>query len=253
MPASGAIARDSSVVVSGRVTSGVDNGVSFALASGGGSLFQRSLSSAMYSPGSGDAQVTIRATSNANSAMSRLITFSVVATPGFFVVPEAPSSGLRLAPGSRQTFTAARVTSLPTTPYAAFSGVSGVQWFVWPSGTIDSTGTLTAATTNERLYALETSTNVWMNSDDLQVGPTTMPSVAITPAVSTVARNGVVQLTATTSTGGAVTWALVQTGTGSVSQTGTYTAPATAGIYLVQASTLSSGGTQLAYATIVVQ
>jgi hypothetical protein len=79
--------------------------------------------------------------------------------------------------------------------------------------------------------------------------PTNLPSIAVSPAVSTVAPRGVVQLSATVSTGDAVTWSVLSADGGQVNSTGTYTAPVTPGVYVVEARV----GGRVALATIVVQ
>lgn len=251
MPASAAVASGDSLTLSGRVVGGIDNGVTFSLAQGGGSLSRTSASTAIFYAASANATVRILATSVQNTSVSRFIDLSINQVDSFSVVPTTPSSNaLPLPPGSRQTFSGMRIVSIPNTPSPSsmVAGVNGLQWFVWPSGTIDSTGTLTAATTDERVYAREPSTNLWASAD-VSVMATNTNAIAITPAVSTVTRGGVVQLTAVVSSGAAVTWRVFSSSSGSVNSTGTYTAPSTAGIYLVQAN----AGSQYALATIVVQ
>ncbi|MBL8933616.1 MAG: hypothetical protein JNM69_03635 [Archangium sp.] len=251
MPSSATVASGDALTLSGRVVGGVDNGVAFSLAQGGGSLSRTSASTATYFATSGNTTVRILATSVQNSSLSRFIDLNVSQTlEPFSVAPTSPSSNaLTLPPGSKQTFAGVRTTTVPNTPSptSMVVGVSGLQWFVWPSGTIDGTGTLTAATTDERIYAREPSTNLW-SSADLLVTATNLNAIAITPAVSTVTRGGVVQLTAMVSSGAAVTWRVSPNG-GSVSATGTYTAPNAPGVFLVQAT----AGSQYALATIVVQ
>jgi len=82
----------------------------------------------------------------------------------------------------------------------------------------------------------------------VQVTATSAESIVVTPSVSMVAPNGVVQLTATVSTGASVTWSSLGS-LGSVSSTGTYTAPSTPGVFVVQAVI----GPRAAVATIIVQ
>lgn len=252
MPSSATVASGDTLTLSGRVVGGVDNGVAFSLAQGGGSLSRSSASTAVYYASSANSTVRILATSVQNSSVSRFIDLTISSTlEAFNVAPTSPSSNaLPLPPGSKQTFAGLRFVSIPTvpSPTSMVAGVNGLQWFVWPSGTIDATGTLTASTTDERIYAREPSTNLW-SSADVSVMATNTKAIAISPAVSTTTRNGVVQLTAMVSSGEAVTWRVISANTGSVSSTGTYTAPSSPGVYLVEAS----AGTQYALATIVVQ
>ncbi|MBM4778669.1 MAG: hypothetical protein GQE15_13275 [Archangiaceae bacterium] len=251
MPSSATVVSGGALTLSGRVVGGVDNGVAFSLAQGGGSLSRTSPSTAIFYAASGNSTVRILATSVQNTSLSRFIDLNVSPTlERFSVAPESPSSNaLLLPPGSKQTFSGVRTTTIPNSPSPSSMvvGVSGLQWFVWPSGTIDGTGTLTAATTDERVYAREPSTNLW-SSADVTVTATNTNAIAISPAVSTVTRGGVVQLTAMVSSGAAVTWRVSPNG-GSVNSTGTYTAPNTPGVFLVQAT----AGSQYALATIVVQ
>lgn len=253
MPPSATVVSGDSLTLSGRVVGGVDNGVAFSLAQGGGSLSRTSASTATFFAASGNATVRILATSVQNSSVSRFIDLNISQTlESFSVLPTSPSTNaLPLPPGSKQTFSGMRIMSVPnpTTPSSTVRGVAGLQWLVWPSGTIDVTGTLTAATTDERVYALEPSTNLW-SSADVSVMATNTSAVAISPAVTTVTRGGVVQLTAMVSSGDPVTWRVVSANGGSINSTGTYTAPSSAGVYLVQAST---PGSQYGLATIVVQ
>lgn len=252
MPSSATVVEGGVLTLSGRVVGGVDNGVAFSLAQGNGRISRASPSSALYYASSGNSQVRILATSVQNSSVSRFIDLTVSPTlEAFDVLPTPPSgNALLLPPGGRQTFTGLRYVTVPTTPSptAMMAGVSGLQWFVWPSGTIDGTGTLTAATTDERVYAREPSTNLW-SSADVSVSATNTNAIAITPAVSTTTRGGVVQLTAMVSSGAQVSWQVAAPSQGSVNSTGTYTAPSTAGIYLVRANV----GSDYALATIVVQ
>ncbi len=62
-----------------------------------------------------------------------------------------------------------------------------------------------------------------------------------------------VQLTAYVSTGVGVQWDVIVPGTGSINASGTYTAPFTPGIYVVQATPLGGNGSRFAVATIIVQ
>lgn len=101
---------------------------------------------------------------------------------------------------------------------------------------------------NERVYVREVSTNIWA-STPVWVQPTSLPSIAIMPAFTTTTPGGVVQLTATVSTGALVTWAIASPSGGQVTQSGTYTAPFAPGVYLVEARV----GSRLALATVVVQ
>ena len=247
MPAQATVALQSSVTLSGRVVGAVDNGVTFSVVQGSGFITSSSPSSAVYRAQSADATVRILAVATMNSSVSRFIDLSVrdTVTP-FGVVPQSISqTPYVLAPASRQTFAAYRVTATGVSPSVVVSGVRDLEWRVWPSGTIDTVGTLTADALNQRVYAREPSTGLWASAD-VSVTATSAASIVVTPTVSTVAPNGVVQLTAMVSTGATVTWSASP---GSVNSSGTYTAPATPGVYVVQAAV----GDRTAVATIIVQ
>lgn len=249
MPAQATVAAQSSVTLSGRVVGAVDTGVSFSVVQGSGFISTFSSSSAVYRAQSADATVRILAVATMNSSVSRFIDLSVrdTVTP-FGVVPQSISqTPYVLAPASRQTFAGYRIASTGVSPSAVLAGVRSLEWRVWPSGTIDTAGTLTAEALNQRVYAREPSTNLWA-STDVDVTATSAASIVVTPSVSTVAPNGVVQLTATVSTGATVTWSSAGS-LGSVNSSGTYTAPATPGVYVVQAAI----GDRTAVATIIVQ
>lgn len=251
LPSSATVPEQDSIELSARVVNGVDNGVNFSLTSGTGSLSQSGPSSAVYFAQSADATVRILASSALNPALTRVIDITVASgLDPFFVVPDATSQAASsaLAPGSRQTFSAVRSVGVPVSPFASLIGVRGTQWQVWPTGTIDATGTLTAEAQNTRVYAREPSTNIWA-STPVWVQPTTLPSIAIMPAVTTVTPGGVVQFTAAVSTGAAVQWSILSSAAGRITISGTYTAPSTPGIYLVQAQV----GSRVALATVIVQ
>lgn len=249
VPASATVPEQHFIDLSGRVVNGVDNGVDFSLMSGTGSLSRSGPSAATYFAASADATVRILASSTLNPSLNRVIDITVAAgQQAFFVEPDPYSFNGGLAPGSRQTFSAVRPVVVGVSPWSSLVGVRGVQWQVWPMGTIDSTGTLTAETVNQRVYAREVSTNLWA-STPVWVQPTSLPSIAIAPAFTVVSPGTVVQFTATVSTGATATWSVVSANGGTVNQSGTYTAPFAAGVYLVEATV----GSRLALATVVVQ
>jgi hypothetical protein len=242
MPARATVPSRTTLVLSGRVVGAPDTGVTFQLLSGSGSLRTMSPSTSLFTALSPDAAIRIAASSTTNPALSRTIELAVTNfDEPLFLLPEGISQlPYVLATATTQTFTAAEYLS----PFP--QGVTPAEFFAWPSGTISSTGLLTATVGVERVYARNPANNVWA-STDVDVRATTEASVVITPAVSTTTRGGVVQLTAMTSSGAPVTWRALG---GSVTPTGTFTAPTTPGIYLVQASVTSS---RYAVATIVVR
>jgi hypothetical protein len=230
-----------------------DPKVNFELVSGGGNVVSSGPTSATYFSSSANASVVIRATANYLSALSTLITITIdpSVTP-FAVAPSATSSNAYvIAPGDSQTFTAFHPSL--SSGSATAVGLTGVTFVPWPLVSAFSVNpTFQPAANITRLYAHENATNQWA-STAVQVGTTIEPSVTITPDVTTIAPNGVVQLTANVSTGGGVTWSANISGLGgSITQSGTYTAPSTPGIYVVGAVAQGSPE-RYALATIIVQ
>jgi hypothetical protein len=151
-----------------------------------------------------------------------------------------------ISPGSQQTFAAVRYGS----PAGYYLGMRGVDWTMWPSGTVTD-GTLTSTSTMQRIYAREQSSNVWA-SVAVSGQTTSEPSVAVTPSLVTVAPNAVVQFTANISSGAAAQWGVISSNGGTISTSGTYTAPSTPGVYVVGVEP-QGGGLRFAVATIIVQ
>jgi hypothetical protein len=229
-----------------------DPRVNFTLESGSGTLLPYDQSSAVY-VASADTVVRIRASANFLSSVAQVIDLTVSSQAmAFSVAPEGFSQlPYLLTPSTPQTFAAVR----PLSPGGSLelTGVRGAEFILFPALSVSTTRTVTPDTAQTRLYAREVSTNVFA-STDLQVATTAEPSIAISPAVSTIAPSAVVQLTAAVSTGDSVQWDVVSGfGAGSVTQGGTYTAPATPGVYVVRATALNGSGLRFALATIIVQ
>lgn len=249
IPMTATVPVNESVELSAELTGGApDQQVNWTLISGGGQLNPSGPSTATYRALSASATVRIRAQANYLSSVATFADFSISTTARPFIVGPSSfsSSPFILAPGTRQTFGTLRVISNPS----SFEGLRGVEWTVWPAGAITD-GTLVATAGMQRVYAREASSNVW-GSTGVSVESTVLPSVEITPSLATVAANGVVQFTANISTGQAAEWQ-VPPGHGVVSASGTYTAPAVPGVYLVEARPLGAGGSRAAVATIIVQ
>ncbi|MDP1825688.1 MAG: hypothetical protein Q8L48_20675 [Archangium sp.] len=251
MPASATVPYNSQVELSAELTGGApDQQINWSLESGSGRLLPTGPSSATYFAYSNTATVRIRAWANFLSSVATFADFAVSSSArSFSVVPQPLSSSpYILALGSPQTFGAVRLTLSPTSSY---EGLRGVEWTVWPSGSItDGTATITSAM--KRIYAREQSSNVWA-SVGVSGQTTTEPSVEITPALSTVAPNGVVQFTANISTGSAAQWIAATTNGGTISTSGTYTAPPTPGVYVIAAQASDGTGLRYAVATVIVQ
>lgn len=143
--------------------------------------------------------------------------------------------------GATQQFTASVVGSSNT----------GVTWTA-TGGTVSTSGLYTAPTTTGTYTVKATSAADTTKSATatVTVTPAAGVSVAITPATATIQTGATQQFTAsvTGSTNTAVTW--TATG-GTVSASGLYTAPATAGTYTVKA-TSAADTTKSATATVTV-
>jgi hypothetical protein len=189
-------------------------------------------------------------TSDALSSFSTLVNVVGTGYRELAVLPELYSD-MAIATNSRQTF------SVVENRFSSFNarGVANTEWYLWEntqrsSNPVNGTVQLGTAGT-ARIYARDPVSSQWALSEVI-VATTTEPSVEVTPAVSTVARGGVVQLSATVSTGVGVRWDVVP-GTGTVNSSGTYTAPQTPGVYVVQATPAGGNGSRFGLATIIVQ
>lgn len=252
MPASATVPNNSQVELSAELTGAApDQLIDWNIETGGGTLFPTGPSSATYYAYSAAATVRIRAQAN---FMSSLATFADLAVSSsaqpFEVVPQtASSSAYVLGDGLAQTFTAVRIVF--GSPSASYMGVRGLDWTVWPSGSITD-GTVTAARSMKRIYAREQSSNVWASAE-VSVQTTVAPSIAITPSLANVATNGVVQFTANISNGASPQWVVTSTNGGTISSTGTYTAPSVPGVYVIAVQPAGGDATRYAAATIIVQ
>lgn len=251
IPTTATVPVNDSVELSAELTgSAPDQQVNWTIISGGGDLIPTSRSTATYSAYSAGASVRIRAQANYLSSVATFADFTISATARpFDVFPQASSaSPFVIALGSRHTFAAARQQPSQTPNIV---GLRGVEWTLWPSGTVTD-GTVTSTASMQRLYAREISTNIW-GSTSVGGGNTSEASVEITPSLVTVSPNGVVQFTANIFNGQGAEWTTAP-GSGSISfSTGTYTAPATPGVYAVACQPSGGTGTRYGVATIIVQ
>lgn len=226
--------------------------VSFELEqSASGQLSRLDGQTTVYSaPSTGSARVVrVRATADYNTSVSQLIELSLTSYTGTIdaIAPSSrPSPVMVVGVGDKQTFVALRQSA------SAPSVLTAAQWFRWPTGQ-SFASTYTGDATVKRIYARDPDTNQYVSTPVSTVGVARV-SVEMSPVSATVAPNGVVQFTATASDGSAVNWQVIDSG-GSVTSTGTYTAPATPGIYLVSASVgnTNTPDASAAVATIIVQ
>ena len=249
MPQSATVPEFSSLELAAEITGVTPNQtIDWSIESGGGQLIPLGASRAHYYAYSANASVRIRAQANFMSSLASYadLTIDPFGRP-FLVFPQGFSSNaFVLGVGQPQTFAALRQVSSS----GVFEGLRSVEWFVWPAGSITDGNTVPQAGM-ERIYAREVSTNIWASAD---IGPqtTSLPSVAITPSRATTAPNGVVQFTAILSSGTAE-WLIASPNGGTVSSSGTYTAPSIPGIYVVVVQQLNGSPSRAAAATIIVQ
>ena len=251
IPASATVPLNASIELSAELTGAApDQLIGWSIESGGGSLTSSGPSTATYFAYSAVANVRIRAQANFLSSLATFADFAIsTGAQPFLVVPQTLSNRpYVMTPGSMQTFGAVRRSS-PSSTYQGLLG--GVDWYVWPAGAI-ANGTITMGNSMTRVYAREQSSNVW-SSVGVSGSTTTEPSVAISPALSTVSPNGVVQLTANISSGAMARWTIASTNGGTISTSGTYTAPAAPGVYVVTAQPIGGTGLRFGVATLIVQ
>jgi len=223
-----------------------DPAVNFSIESGPGFLSATSNTSTRYTSYSSNATVRIRASANFLSSVAQYIDLRVDGTRTAFEVQPSEFGSFRVSPNERQTFAAVR--RLSTT---SLRGVATPHFTLWPSLDNSSSGTFTIDSQQLRVYAQETDTDVWA-SKDLVVATTSEPAVTIAPSYSTTSRGGVMQLSASASDGSAISWWVLDSQGGTVSQSGLYTAPMTPGIYVVGAIAAGGSGSRYALASIVV-
>lgn len=252
MPTSATVPNNSQVELSAELTGAApDQLIDWNIETGGGTLFPTGPSTATYYAYSATATVRIRARANFMSSLATFADLAVSSSAQRFDVVPQPTSGAAyvLADGFPQTFTGVRLTFM--SPSSSYVGVRGLDWTVWPSGSITD-GTVTATRSMKRIYAREQSSNVWASADvNVQTSPD--PSIAITPSLANVAPNGVVQFTANLSNGAGAQWVVASTNGGSISSTGTYTAPPVPGVYVIAAQAAGGDPGRYAAATIIVQ
>ena len=139
---------------------------------------------------------------------------------------------------------------------AAVTGTSNtaVIWSVQESGggTVSATGLYTAPVTAGTFHVRATSVADPTKSASATVSITAV-SVAISPTSASLITGNTRQFTATVTgtSNTAVTWSVLESGGGTVSATGLYTAPATAGTYRVRATSVADP-TKSASATVTV-
>lgn len=250
MPQSATVPEFGALELSAEITGSAPNQlIDWVIESGGGQLVPTGNSTAQYYAYSANATVRIRAQANFMSSIASYADLTIDPfARGFGVFPqEFSSSAYVLAVGQPQTFAALRQVGSSN---GLFEGLRGVDWFVWPAGSI-SDGNVVPQQPMQRIYAREQSSNIWASSA-ISPQTTSLPSVAITPSRATTTPNGVVQFTAILSSGTAV-WLIASPSGGTISSSGTYTAPSAPGVYVVVAEVQGASRSRAAAATIIVQ
>ncbi len=170
-----------------------------------------------------------------------------------------PSAGsMQVVPASTQALPGGTVAFRASTQAGP---AIAVQWEVTEAGggSIDATGYYTApqgsATATYHVVARAASDSTVYGTAVVTVSATAQPvvTVSVNPATATAVAGGTASFSAQVggTSNGAVTWAVAEAGGGSVSTSGTYTAPATPGTYHVVA-TSQADGTKSASATVTV-
>jgi hypothetical protein len=138
-----------------------------------------------------------------------------------------------------------------TVTYAANTAVT---WSVVEAsgGSVSTSGTYTAPTTLGTYHVRATSVADSTKSADATV-TVVAPTVSLAPSTVAIAPSGSTTFTATVSYAAntVVTWSVVEAGGGSISTSGTYTAPAALGTYHVRATSIADP-TKSAEATVTV-
>ena len=186
-------------------------------------------STGLYTAPSTAGTYTVKATSAADPTTSASASVSVSA-PATVSVSVAPTSTTTTTNGTAQfTATVSGSTNTAVTWSATGGTVSTVGLYTAPS----TAGTYTVKATSAADPTKSASASVSVSA------PVTV-IVSVTPNNTTVTTNGTVQFTATVtgSTNTAVTWS-VASGSGTVSTSGLYTAPSTAGTASVLATSVA--------------
>jgi hypothetical protein len=223
------------------VVTGTGSGQSTAVTwsvqeSGGGAVDGSGRYTAPNTPGT----YHVVATSVADGTRKATATVTVLANIAVSISPAA----VTLAAGASTTLTA---TVTGTT-----SGQStAVTWSVQESngGSVTSAGRYTAPPTAGTFHVVATSAADPSRSASATVTVTPPIVVSVTPATATVTTGGTVGFSATVSgtSGGqstAVTWSVLESGGGTVSASGAYTAPASPGTFHVVATSVADPSRQ---------
>jgi len=241
-PTSASLNTNATQQFSDTVTGSSNTAVTWSVVeSGGGSVSSAGLYTAPATAGT----YHVKVTSQADTTKSAQATVTVTA-PASVSVTISPTSSSLNTNGTQQFSDTVTGTSN-----------TAVTWSVVESGggSVSSTGLYTAPATAGTFHVKVTSQADTTKSAQATVTVTVPTSVAISisPTSSSLSTGGTQQFTDTVTgtSNTAVTWSVVESGGGSVSSTGLYTAPATAGTFHVKV-TSQADATKSAQATVTV-
>ncbi|GLH72921.1 hypothetical protein GETHLI_14230 [Geothrix limicola] len=163
-----------------------------------------------------------------------------------------PSGNVTIASGTSQSFVGAASGGTSPYTYSWTFGDGGTASTASASHTYTNTGS-TAVTYTATFTVTDSASHTASATRTITVNPAAGVAVAISPTTVSLNTGATQQFTAsvTGSTNTAVTWSVVEAGGGSVSTSGLYTAPTTAGTYHVKA-TSQADTTKSATATVTV-
>jgi hypothetical protein len=233
-PSSATVVAGSTAQLTATVTGSTDGVVSWSVAEGsaGGSVSGTGLYSAPSTPGT----YHVVATSHADASCSATATVTVTAPPPApIAVTVTPKTASVVAAGTVQLGATVTGSTDAAVTWSVQEGAAG--------GTVSASGLYTAPTAAGTYHAVAAShadpSKTAVSTITVTAPPPAPVAIAIAPSTTTVVGGNTVQLQATVtgSTDTAATWS-VQEGTagGSVSASGLYTAPQTAGTYHVVAA-----------------
>jgi hypothetical protein len=200
--------------------------------------------SGLYTAPGAEGVYHVRAVSHADPAVSGTAVVTVVAPPPGSVVISPKT--VNVTAGGTYAFTAT------TTDLAS----SAVTWSLQESGcgSVSSTGVFTAPTSARTCHVVATSAADSTKTSVATVTVTAPVAITLSPTTRTIDACTTLTLAATVtgSSDQSVTWKVTESGGGTVSSAGVYTAPSTAGTYHVVATAHASSAAT-ATATVTVQ
>lgn len=243
-PDGAALAPGQSTQFAAAVTGTTDLAVTWTVVESGGGAVD---GSGVYTAPGGAGTFHVKATSHADPSVSSAATVTVT-VPAAGTVAISPKAAT-VAAGGTLTFTAA-VANLSS---------SAVTWSLQETsgcGSISSAGVFTAPSVGATCHVVATSVADGTRKDTATVTVSPPVQVAIASSSGTSTVDACKTLTFAASVSGtssqAVTWSVVESGGGSITSAGVYTAPSTAGTYHVRAVSQASSAAS-AQATVTVK